>query len=217
MPRRRNRFSQLEKQFRESGGQAAPGSKLAGYIDFKKGINHVTVSHKLTAAERKRYAFAILPFGRNIHDLAVAADRYQAPITAYSNTGRTALALSDAQCGYDNVTATTNRGGHFYPAVIRPAILRTDIAAGTPNSGITKKDYKRTYTKSYGIPFGRTISGVRDTVTGAAAASVGAVTEEEVKIALTEAINGAAGVTVKSISYLPEEFKSPEKELISPP
>lgn len=212
MPRRKSRFNDLEKQFRESGGVAAPGSKLAGYIDFKKGLNKIEVKNKVPAADRKRYAFALLPFGLRTRTDAVITDRYQAPITQYSNNGRRLLQLSDAQCGYENMAAGVQKGRNYYPAVIRPVILNTAPTDGnlSPISGVTRKEYNRAFIgKSFGIPFGRTITGVD----GASIVSVG---EEEVKQALATAIKAVPAANVKAISYLPEEFKSPEQELASP-
>lgn len=212
MPRRRQRFGDLERQFKESGGTAAPGSKLAGYIDFKKGINKIEIKNKVSAADRKRYAFAILPFGLAVPTNPVITDRYQAPITVHSNTGRVALGLSNAQCGYENMDAGVQRGRNFYPAIIRPVVVNANPANGTltPTSGVTKKEYRRSFIgKSYGIPFGRTVTGV-------AGAAITTVSEEQVKNALADAVKGVATANVRSITYLPEEFKSPEQELVSP-
>lgn len=213
MPRRRQRFSDLERQFRDSGGVAEANSRLAGYIDFKKGVNKIEVKNKVSATDRKRYAFAILPFGLAVPAVPLAGDRFQAPITAYSNAGRTALSLSNAQCGYDTKDAATNPGDNFYPAIIRPVIVNASPTSGdlTPISGVTKKPYKRSFVgKSFGIPFGRTITGVDGS-------TLQTVTEEQVKFALATAAKSVVAANVRSISYLPEEFKSPKAELISPP
>lgn len=213
MPRRRSRFNDLEQQFRESGGVAAPGSRLAGYIDFKKGINKIDVKNKIPAADRKRFGYAILPFGLRTAQEALVTDRYIVPITQHSNNGRRTLQLSDAQCGYQDVDPANQKGRNFYPAIIRPVVINASPVDGnlSPLSGVTKKEYKRPFIgKSYGIPFGRTVTGTD----GATLVSVG---EEQVKRALIDAITGLTVANVKAISYLPEEFKSPEEELASPP
>lgn len=213
MPRRRPRFSDLERQFREAGGTAEAGSRLAGYIDFKKGINKIEQKNKVSAADRKRYAYAVLPFGLLIPADVAITDRYQAPITVYSNSGRRALGLSDAQCGYADMAAGVNRTAPFYPAVIRAVVTKTSPTDSdlTPLSGVTKKNYKRSFIgASYGIPFGRTVTGVN----GAALNTVG---EEDVRNALTQALKAQTGRPVRSVSYLPEEFKSPQADLVSPP
>lgn len=212
MPRRRSRFADLERQFRESGGVAAPGSKLAGYIDFKKGINKIEVKNKVSAADRKRFAYAILPFGLRTGATPTLLERYQAPITQYSNNGRRLLQLSDNQCGYEDVGSVVRAKESFYPAIIRPVVLNAaPIDADlSPLSGVTKKKYNRPFVgKSFGIPFGRTVTGID----GATLVNVG---EEEVKNALASAIKGLTAANVKTISYLPEEFKSPKAELASP-
>ncbi len=212
MPRRKQRFSDLERQFRDAGGVAAPGTRLAGYIDFKNGKNKIEVKNKVPAADRKRFGYAILPFGKRARTDAAVQDRYIAPITQYSNNGRRLLQLSDAQCGYDNIDPVNQKGKNFYPAIIRPVIVNTtptDTDA-TPLSGVTKKNYNRPFVgKSFGIPFGRTITGIDG-------ATLVNVSEDEVKDALTVAIKGVAAANVRSVSYLPEEFKSPEQELTSP-
>ena len=145
--------------------------------------------------------------------MPLAGDRHRAPITAYSNAGRVALALSNAQCGYENMDAATDKSSNFYPAIIRPVVVNASPTSGdlTPISGVTKKPYKRSFVgKSYGIPFGRTITG-SDGIT------IQLITEEAVKFALTTAVKSVIAANVRSVSYLPEEFKSPQAELVSPP
>jgi hypothetical protein len=214
MPRRRPRFSDLERQFREAGGVAAPNSRLEGYIKFKKGESRIKVTQKLTAAERKRYAFGILPFaltpGQNITD----ADRYAAPITAFSNAGRKAVNLSDNRLGYENVVGGTTRDDNFYAALIR-VFVATSTTLSTPKSAVTGKDYNRIPGKTYSAPFGRTITSVTDKKTGVDESTLDAVDELDVRDSL--AVFVKAQTNVRSVSFEPEVFKVGSPDLISPP
>lgn len=202
MPRRRQRFSDLEKQFRESGGVAAPGSKLAGYIEFKAGRSKIDVNVRLTAAQRKRFGFGVIPF-----NLPVAATpvRVAAPITAYSNDGRTDLGLTDADLGYANIDANTAQLENFYPALLRCFVPTAGATPLTPISAITKKEYRRIPGRSYSIPFGR------------AGGTPATDTEETRKAALiTEAKAGAGTNKATGVSYEPEVFKVGKPDLASP-
>ncbi|MCC5620714.1 hypothetical protein [Nostoc sp. CHAB 5715] len=212
MPRRRRRFSDLERQFRESGGTAAPGSRLAGYIDFKKGINKIEVTKKLTTAERKRYGFAIIPFGTTPEDSTPT--RYAAPITAYSNAGRASLNLTDAKVGYEPITGGTEQSENFYPAVLR-VFKKTSDTKTTPISGVTKKEYTRTAGVTYSIPFGRTVTAVKDAKTDATESVLDKVDAEDVRKSLSVFLKTQPGVA--SISYEPEVFKVGKPDLASPP
>ncbi len=211
MPRRRQRFSDLERQFRESGGVAAPGSRLAGYIDFKKGVNKITVEKKLTAAQRKRYGYAILPFG--VSPEATTPDRYAAAITAYSNDQRTTLGLTEAKLGYEDIDASTIQSENFYPALLRVFVKSSDTKAN-PISGVTKKNYSRTPGASYSFPFGRTTSSVKDAKTGATETVIDAVDAQDVRQSIATFVRTRTNVT--SVSYEPEVFKVGKPDLASP-
>lgn len=215
MPRRRSRFSDLERQFRESGGVAAPGSRLAGYIDYKKGINQVQITQRLTAEQRKRFGFAVLPFNISPPDTVTAADRYAAPITAYSNAIRGNIGLSNNQCGYENIVAATQQSENFYPALLRVFIPNGNTA--TPVSAITKKEYTRKLGQSASIPFGRTITSVTDAKKGTAETSLADADEEDVRQSLAAAARAGTGnAKASSVSYDPEVFRVGKPDLASP-
>ena len=218
MPRRRQRFADLEKQFRQSGGQAAPGSALAKYIDWKSGKTKIRVTQKLTVAERKRYGYAILPFGLSVGTNPTAADRYAAPITVYSNTGRAALGLTDNKLGYDALSGATIQDDNFFPALIRAFVPNNPSAAPlTPTSAITGKEYSRRPGKSYGIPFGRTISSVVDKKTGTAETALENVDEEDVRAAVAKQARDGGTVKATSVSFEPEIFRVGSPNLTAPP
>lgn len=218
MPRRRRRFAALERQFRESGGTAAPGSRLAGYIDFKKGVNKIKVEKKLTGEQRKRYAFAILPFGVSPPANPTAADRYAAPITKYSNDARGSLGLTNAEMGYENVEEATKRNDNFYPAVMKVFVANGQTAS--PTSGITKKEYERQLGANYSFPFGRVLSGTKDKETGTTENALADVDEEDVKAKLSTKVKAVplqSPSKIGSVTFLPEEFKAGRPDLASPP
>lgn len=219
--RRRNRFSRLEQQFRDSGGVAEPGSKLAGYIDFKKGVNKVEQreGRKLTAEQRQRYGYGILPFGVSVPATPTDDDRYAAPITAYSNQYRREAGLSDAELGYADLVAATQQNDIFFPA-----LCKFFINFGTPLSpisGITKKEYKRKDGRSVTVPFGRTVTGTTDAGTGTAEATVDDVDYEDMRgklIALLKRKQVGGGTNIiTSVTFEPEVWKVGRPDLVAPP
>jgi len=215
MARRRQRFADLERQFRESGGVAAPGSRLAGYIAFKKGENKIEVKKKLTATERKRYGFAIIPFG--VTPSGATPPRYAAAITAYSNAARAGLTLTNAKLGYENIDPGTTQAGNFFPALLRVFVKSGEIDENK-KSGVTQKNYRRVGGATYSFPFGRTISGVEDAATGVAETVVDTVDAEDVRKSLTKFLTDLpAEKKIGAVSYEPEVFRTGVKSLSSPP
>ncbi|PIG94587.1 hypothetical protein [Gloeocapsopsis sp. IPPAS B-1203] len=216
MPRRRQRFAALERQFRESGGQAAAGSRLAGYIDFKTGKTSIKVSRVLTAEQRKRFGYAILPFGLSVSATPSPSERYAAAITAYSNSGRRDLGLSDNECGYDNIGEETTQDDNFYPALIR-CFIPSGTTVETPTSAITRKEYRRRPGRSISFPFGRTVTSVVDAKTGEAESTLNNVDQLDVRKGLAQkAKNGNGTNKALSVSFEPEAFKVGKPDLASP-
>lgn len=164
MPRHKSRFSDLEKQFRQAGGTAAPGSALAKYIDFKSGKTKIErrKGTTLSATERKRFGVSVLPFTKDVVAPVIQTSRYQASITGFSNDGAKALSLSPASLGHEKVTVgglTANADPSFYAALIKP-IVRTGTAKKGVKSSITGIEYQYYESSSYSIPFGRTSTGL---------------------------------------------------------
>lgn len=198
MPRRRSRFSDLEKQFRQAGGVAAPGSTLAKFIDFKSGKTKIErrKTTKLTAAQRKRYGVSLLPFNLDVPATPTQGDRYISSITGWSNVGRTTLGLSDAELGYAKQTVggvTAQTEDAYYPALLKPSVS-TGADPNEVTSSITGNKYSYVACNAYSIPFGRTTAG------GAADS------EEERRDLLTGAAKGAT-TPPRSIGYEPEVFR----------
>lgn len=199
MPRHRSRFSDLEKQFRQSGGVAAPGSSLAKYIDFKSGKTKIErrKATKLTAAERKRYGVSLLPFNLDVPADVTQADRYIASITGWSQEGRKALGLTDAQLGYakqvvGGVAAQTEDA--YYPALLRPSVGTGAEPKTGAISSITGNKYTYVEANAYSIPFGRTTTG-------------GAADSEEERRDLLAGIAKGATKAPRSVGYEPEVFR----------
>jgi hypothetical protein len=216
MPRRRQRFAALERQFRESGGQAAAGSRLAGYIDFKTGKTRIKVNKVLTAEQRKRFGYAVLPFGLTVSATPDPFERYAAAITAYSNAGRRDLGLSDNECGFENISEATTQDDNFYPALIR-CFIPTGNTVTTPISAITKKEYRRRAGRSVSIPFGRTITNVVDAKTGTSESTLNNVDQLDVRKGLAKkAMTGTGTNKALSVSFEPEVFKVGKPNLVSP-
>ncbi|RAM49474.1 MAG: hypothetical protein C6Y22_22225 [Hapalosiphonaceae cyanobacterium JJU2] len=211
MSRRQRRFSALERAYKLSGGSAAPDSRLAGYIEFKKGNKKIKVEKKLTAAERKRVAYAILPFGLSAPSSPTDADRYRIAITNYSNSARTGvLTLANNKVGYAVINAANVQDPNFYPAALRVFVKSSDTKT-TPVSGVTGKEYSRTPGATYTIPFGRTVTDVTNKKDGTAESTVDDADQLDVRDSLATAVKSKAGVL--SVSFLPEEFKSPQADL----
>lgn len=205
MPRRGRRFTQLERALKLAHGNPEPGSPLAHYKDFKDGKVKIDVKVKLTAAQRQRFGFGILPFNVAPADPVLPTDRYAAPITAYSNAGRTDLGLINNQLGYATIDADTRQNDNFYPALLRVFVPTSGAEPTTPISAITKEEYTRRPGKSYSIPFGRTTANAK------------VDTEEGRRAALAaDAKKGSGTNQASSVSYEPEVFKIGKPDLVSP-
>lgn len=207
MPRRRQRFSQLERELRASGYAPPAGSRAAAYLDFKKGVNKIDVKNAATSAERARKGVALLPFGMLPPDAVTAAHRYVASITALSNTGRLGFGLSNNDLGYEALAAGNKNPGNFYPPLLK-VFNRTSMNTTSPTSGILKKEYNRYPGRNYSIPFGRSAT------VGGGGFTIKTIGEEDAKSALIDQIVTAERPLVL-VSYEPELFTSPKKDLAS--
>lgn len=153
----RPRFSFLERALKAAGGTPAAGSRLGNYAEFKKGNRAIEVSKKLSPAQRKRYAIALVPFNKTPAD-TTAEKKYRTTITQYSNEGRKLLTtLTDTKLGFFEIAAGNQPGNGYYPAILRlfvPTNAETPTKTN-PTSGITGQKYSRTAGASYTVPFGR--------------------------------------------------------------
>lgn len=200
MPKGRKRFGFLEKALKAAGGNAAPGSRLGNYSEFKKGNRKIEVNKKLSPADRKRYAVAIIPFGTDHKTTYTNQDRYQVGITFYSDSARKDLQLTDALVGYASINADNKQSDDYYPALLRCFIPDNPTAApAQPTSGVTGQKYSRRAGKSVSIPFGKGA-----TVTQG---------EQTRRVALTEVAKNDTGKTATGVSYVPEYFDATKVDI----
>lgn len=199
MPRRkRPRFSFLDRALKAAGGSPAAGSRLGNYKDFKEGRRTIEVTNRLTPAERKKYAIALIPFNKIAPATPTAADRYRTTITQYSDTGRRSLTtLTNVELGFSDPDTLNESDGGYYPAILRLFVpsSATDPVVSNPISQITGERYSRTEGKSFTIPFGRKAADVNQT-------------EEVRRKALAEAAKTGNGSNIKAtgVSYEAEYF-----------
>lgn len=209
MPRRRNRFADLERQLRAAGGVAAPGSRLGNFADFKAGKRKIKVTQKLTATERQRVAFAAYPFNFGVPATPTAADRYQVTVTRYSLGLIKNGGVTQNDLGWDTRGTSTTIEPQYYPSLIK-AFFPNSATGGalTPTSAITGDEYRRIPGKSCSAPFGRTVTA-KDAKDGTTTATLNASEEEDVRKHLTATLKGDANdsTVALSVSYEPEVFR----------
>jgi hypothetical protein len=199
----------LERALKAAGGNVAPGSRLGNYKDFKEGRRKIEVKKKLSKAERRKYAIALLPFNIAAPGSPAAEDRYRATITQYSDTGRKALTtLSEAKLGYAAIDNSNNTGSNFFPALLKlfvPTNAETPEITN-PTSGVTGQRYSRIAGASYSVPFGR----------GGVAVADG---EEKRRLALAVEAKTGNGSTIKAtgVSYEPEYFGNTQADVTGLP
>lgn len=219
MPRRRNRFADLERQLRAAGGVAAAGSRLGNFADFKAGKRKITVTKKLTAAERTRLAYAMYPFNVSVGTTPTPADLFRGTITAYSLAEMKGYGLKNTDVGWSLFTGAQTVEENYYPALIK-AFRATGLPSSDgETSAITGDKYKRTPGVSCSIPFGRTITA-KDAKDGAAGTTLQLSDEEDVRKHLTTKLKEpAASGTLKAlaagVSYEPEVFRGRSKALLA--
>lgn len=209
MPRRRRRFSDLDRALRNlNGAEPAAGSREFHYLQFKKGADgyriKISAAAKLTPAQRVPIGAAILPFNIPVPGTVDDADRYVVALTTRANTNRKDLGLTNLELGYANIVdGVTNEDDKFYPAVLQ-LYVQTGTTATNSISAVTKATYPRKPGRSDGVPFGRTT------------ATAAADTEELRRKTLSIAARNATGtVKAKSVSYMPEQFGSKRRSLTS--
>lgn len=194
MPSRRgNAFGDLERMAKLAGLQAADGSVLGNYLNYKAGKTKKNKQKEttLTANQRKRVAISLIPFNKPV--VAGATGRYSTTITQWSAQARTGLGVSDADLGYAG-TAGVQDSSDFFPAMLRPSTPTGPAVDKT--SGITLKKYKYTPSNSYSIPFGRTTAGAATD------------TEESRRSTLVGIMQDAARTTpARSVGYEPEVWR----------
>lgn len=204
MPRRKEQFSFLKRAYKAAGAASSSdlkvGSVLHEFAKYQEGVNKKDAG-VIPPTARKRVGYGILPFGVAKPTTPAGKDFYVANISVFSNDWRKGKGLSNADLGYENDGTKAKgfqRPGNFYPAVAK--IFVPSGAAVPDVSGITKRTYKKIPGSSYSIPFGIHLT---DATLNSEKAQMDAI-ETTVK---DEAIGA------KSVSFEPERFTSPSKDV----
>ncbi|MBD1921747.1 hypothetical protein H6F77_11655 [Microcoleus sp. FACHB-831] len=216
MPRRRNRFADLERMLRQSGGIAAAGSRVGNFAAFKAGTRKIKITQKPTAADKVRVTFGLLPFNSHVPETVTDADRYIGVITAGSLAMAKSGGLAKTDLGLDETKDATVLEENYYPALVRAFFAESaTVAAIEKTSDITGDKYMKVPGKSMSAPFGRTIAAL-DAKKGSATASLVNSEEEDVKkhvqAILKDDKKGTLGAA-RSVSYDPEVFRGRTKVL----
>ena len=209
MPRRRNRFADLERQLRAAGGSAAAGSRLGNFADFKAGKRKIKIDQVPDRALMNRTAFAAYPFNVSVPASPTAADRFMVTVTTYSKDQIKDKGVSKADLGWDEFVAGNTVEPQYYPSLIKCFTPASTTAVAAPKvSGITGDSYKKMPGKSASAPFGRTLAAL-DKKTAEATGALTASEEEDVRKHLTNKLTSGAPVGKKatSVSYEPEVFR----------
>lgn len=200
MPRNKRQFSFLERALKVSGIAPTAGSVLDNYLKFKSGINKRNAG-KIPPDARKAISYSIVPFGGPGNETATTADkRYKVNLSKFSNDWRKgAGSISNADIGYDVIDPLNKVVSNYYPAQMKAFVPDGGAAAIATQkiSGITKRSYKSKAGKSYTLPFGAIVTKTTQNEY-----------REQMAILSTKATT--AGAT--SITFVPEEWTSPEKE-----
>lgn len=203
MPRNRRQFSFLERALKVSGIAPTAGSVLDNYLKFKSGVNKRNAG-KIPADARIAIAYSVAPFGGPDAAAAITADkRYRVKLSKFSNDWRSAgNKLTNAKIGYDVVDPLNQSASNYYPAQMKVFVPDGGAAAPATSkvSGITKRGYKSKAGKSYTIPFGAVVTKQDQNEY-----------REQMKVLADLATEKGA----TSVTFVPEEWTSPEKEALA--
>lgn len=199
MPRNKRQFSFLERALKVSGIAPTAGSVLDNYLKFKSGVNKRNAG-VIPADARKAVVYSVVPFGGPDGEKATTPDkRYRVNLSKFSNDWRKGQgSISNGDIGYDVVDPLNQIASNYYPAQIKAFV--PDVANSSPTtkiSGITKRSYKSRAGKSYTLPFGAIVSKTGQN-------------EYREQMSILGAKAKAGGAT--SVTFVPEEWTSPEKE-----
>jgi hypothetical protein len=197
MPRRKQQFSFLTRALKANGNDGKADTLLGEFKNFKSGINKRKAG-AIPADARIALVLGVLPFAL---DLPTATptdkDYYHVRISKWSNDWRSGAGkLTNTDLGLAKGKATMVSASNFYPAKVLATVFE-----GTPEektSGITKQKYKARKSKSYSIPFGAKFAD----------AAQNSYLESRELIA-----GKLTAVGVGSVTFQPEQWTSPEKDV----
>lgn len=207
MPRKRQRFSRLNAELKASLGTAAAGTRAADYLNFLKGVSRIRQPRRPNSASMARFGVGVIPFGITPVATPVA---YLASMTNQAEQIRLLFtgAANENNYGIKNKDPLTKPDPLFFPAQVK-IFATVPGAASTPETSRVLPNqgtYKSVKGRSGSVPFGRTVTGIGDAISGTAETAIGDVDEEDVKRSLAAALKGAVGTgyKVKGISFVSE-------------
>lgn len=206
MAKHRARFRSLHKALKDTGYQATTGP-AGEYLKFLQGTNKLVVARKPDTKYLVRSNVGIIPFDIEPDSGTGAINAYQGTITVMAENIRKTFdsAIPDSLLGIERDLTKTKEVSGFYPALALVTIIPTQATKSEKTSGITKRKYKAFPSRTGGIPYGRTISTVKDPK-GAAITDISKETEEDSRKAILEAIKGKTAGSFKclGVSFQPE-------------
>ncbi|MEH2454487.1 hypothetical protein [Nostoc sp.] len=207
MAKKHRRFGALHKTLKDTNYSATSGA-AGEYLNFLKGTNKLVVARKPDAKYLVRFNVGVIPFDIEPKTGAGVLNAYQGAMTILGNNVAALFSatLTDAMLGIERDLTKTKEVPGFYPAVARIATIpATATTKDSKTSGITKRAYKAFPTRTGGVPYGRTITSVKDE-SGATISDISKETEEDSRVAIMTAVKGitAGGHKCTSVSFSPE-------------
>jgi hypothetical protein len=215
MPRHRRRFEKLHQTLKDTNYQATTGP-AGEYLNYLKGVNHLTVPRKPSADVLKIFNVGVIPFGEEPDTTAGAINALQTTMTveAQSILNAAGSIAPDAIFGIErDLKHKTRIENAFYAAKAIITVVATSVLSAPKTqsqSSITKRNYKRYLSRSGGVPYGRNTNTVGATTEGGAPVTplLPDVTEEQVRKTIADALKGKVigSYTVTALNFIPEEF-----------
>lgn len=159
MPRRRDRFANLKRQLKASGGSPTAGTDADKYFKFISGATKYRVLNAQKEGKKQRALVTLLPFNKSTGDV-----RYGAFITRYAFKNQGAAGLDKAEAGQDKIPADAknfNYDAAYNPAIITWRSTKVDdpiTGVSDKESQITGKKYNYLGGRSGTSPFGKKVA-----------------------------------------------------------
>lgn len=215
MPRNHRRFGKLHQTLKDTNYQATTGP-AGEYLNYLKGVNHLTVPRKPPAESLKLFNVGVIPFEDEPDMTSGAINALQATMSveAQSILNVASSIAPDSMFGIErDLKNKTRVENAFYAAKAIITVIATSVLSAPKTqsqSGITKRNYKRYLSRSGGVPYGRNTHTVGATTEGGQAVtpSLTEVSEEQVRKTITDALKGqvVGSYTIKTLNFIPEEF-----------
>lgn len=212
MPRKVQRYSRLLDKLRSTGGSFGEGDgEVQNFYKFLTGQRTIQVDNAISGEARKLVSVAILPFSSDIQATPDDTDRYAVTMSKYSYAGwdsRAKSQLSAAELGWAAPTAANKsaKEDEFYPALVKLTMERSGaVTQSNKISGVTGKTYSYTPRRTFGIPFGRTITSVTEPAKGGSPATdVESVEFETAKAMIFDQVTSPLLAGLVRVGFEPE-------------